>query len=63
MHLADWVVLRAKVFRCLIASVLLWQTVFWKAVEKIKGRIFVVSGRKCNAVGYERIWFGELLVF
>lgn len=55
MHLADCVALLAEVFRCLVVSVSLWQTMFWKAVVRIKVRIFVVSGRKCNAVGYGRV--------
>lgn len=63
MHLADCMVLLAKVFRCLVVSVSLWQTVFWKAVVRIKVRILVVSWRKCNAIGYDRIWISELLVF
>lgn len=59
----DWVVLHAKVFRCLVVSVSLWQTVFQRAAVGIKVRIFVVSGRKCNTVSYDRIWIGELLGF
>lgn len=62
MHLADWVVLNAEVFRCLIVSVSLWQTAFWRVAVRIKVRTLAVSGRKCNAVGYGRTWIGELLV-
>jgi len=50
-------------FRCLVVSISLWQTAFWRATVKINVRIFVVNGRKCDAVGYGRRWIGELLGF
>lgn len=62
MHLADQFMLHAEVFKCLIVLVSLWQTAFWWAAVRIQVRILVVGGRKCNAVGYGRIWIGELLL-
>lgn len=62
MDLAAQVVLYVVVFKCLTVLVSLWQTAFWWAIVRIRVRI-LVDRRKCSAIGYGRIWIGELLSF